>query len=147
VSFPSRDGEDSLLRAVWNQRDHAGWWLFEVPLGYPIGTPPPVSARRLDALVLPESAARLSDAKQDLVELDTAIEGQPVELIEAKWDLNTSVIGQLLCGTSMFTAQYPTHGPIKLTAVVVRANDAALRWFCDVEGIEVIQVEQATAPS
>ncbi len=121
-------------------RNHAGWWHFEVPLGYPPGTAPPGRARRLDALVIPNAPSQLSQEKEDLAELPKALDGQPVELIEAKWELNVDVIGQLLCGASMFTAQYPTHGPLKLTAVVVRANDAALRWFCDLEriGVEVV---------
>lgn len=143
MNFPGRQGEDSLLRALWEQRAEAGWWLFELPVGYPRGESPPGRSRRIDAVVLPQSPARLSGKSQDLSEFDAAVAGQSVELIEAKWDLNASVIGQLLCGVSMFTRQHPTHGPIKPIALVVRAPDAALRWFCDREGIEVIEVDPA----
>jgi hypothetical protein len=89
---------------------------------------------------LPDSKSRISEQLEDLDDVVDALEGRPVELIEAKGELNIDVIGQLLCGASMFSSKYPQHGQLRLTAVVADAGDAALRWYCDLERIQVVQV-------
>lgn len=138
MTFPvGTKREGPLLKALWEQRSQSGWWLVEVPLGIP-GAEAAPSDRRLDALVLPEAPDRVSDQDQHLHELSSAVESQPVELIEAKASLDVDVIGQLLCGAAMFTGKYPRHGPMTLTALVGTADDAALKWCCDLENIEVL---------
>jgi hypothetical protein len=140
MTFPVRDRhwEDLLLAALWAERAEGGWWLQELPVGY--SKEPSPSDRRIDAVVLPEGPGKVSPPNQDFEKFEEAVAGQPVELIEAKSSLNIDVIGQLLCGASMFSWKYPNHGPLRLTAVVEHAEDAALRWYCDVDRIEVIQV-------
>jgi hypothetical protein len=141
LRFPGTSYEDNLLRAAWVQRGQSGWWLKEVGLGYP-GEPPSHSDRRLDALILVDAPAKVSDKGEDLDEMSEVIEaGGTVELVEAKKELNTNVLGQLLCGLSMFRAKYEGRDPIKMTAVVGRAEDAALSWYCAQEGIEVVRVD------
>ncbi len=140
MRFPVRDPnwEDLLLAALWAERKQAGWWLMELPVGY--SKKRSQSDRRIDAVVLPDSPEHISSPSQDLEKVDGAVDGKPVELIEAKGDLDIDVIGQLLCGASMFSRRYPNHGQLKLTAVVEHADDAALRWYCDAERIEVVEV-------
>ena len=140
MKFPIRSHhwEDRLLAGLWEQRSHDGWWLQELRVGY--SKAPSRSDRKIDAIVLPESPPLISGPDQDLDALEEAIAGRPVELIEAKSHLNVDVIGQLLCGASMFSWKYPNHGRLTLTAVVEHADDAALSWYCDVDRIDVIEV-------
>lgn len=141
MRFPGTSFEDDLLRGAWVQRGRSGWWLKEVGLGYP-GERRTRHDRRLDALILVDAPAQVSDKGEDLDEMAEAIAaGRPVELVEAKRELNTNVIGQLLCGLWMFRAKYARHDSIKLAAVVARAEDAALSWYCTQAGIEVVRVD------
>jgi hypothetical protein len=140
VRIPGRRYEDALLRQLWEQRGRAGWWLFEVPLGAPGARAASRRNRRLDALVLPDHASAVSPQLKDLDELDQLPAGQTFELIEVKKRLIPGVVGQLLCGLSMFTERYPEHGRLTLTAVVEDLGDAAMRWYCDLERIDVVQV-------
>jgi hypothetical protein len=128
--------EDLLLRAYWHGRRGDGWWFPEFAIGD--GT---AARRRIDAVVLPASPARLSTDHADRDAFLESVTGAPVEIVEVKRRLNTAVIGQLLCGSAMFDALAPGHGPITLTALVHRAPDAALRWFCYTERIRIIEIE------
>lgn len=94
--------------------------------------------RRIDAVFLDWSEARSSTQNQDLDEFAEAVVDSPVELIEAKERLNVDVVGQLLAAASTFSSRFPGHGPLRLTAVVGRDSDAALRWYCASVGIEVV---------
>ena len=141
MTIPGSSFEDGLLRALRRQRDERGWWLLELPIGYPKALAGSRGNRRVDAVVLPTHPARVSPQLQDLAAFESNVGGCEVELIEAKRTLNVDVIGQLLCGASMFTAKYPEHGPLRLTALVADAGDAALRWYCHTERIEVIKVD------
>lgn len=69
--------------------------------------------------------------------------GAAVELIEAKRDLNTDALGQLLCGERMFAESWPGVGHLVLTACVGKSCDEALSWFCSERGISV-EVPQAS---
>jgi hypothetical protein len=77
----------------------------------------------------------------DLQPFGRALHGADVEVVEAKRELNTAVIGQLLCGLSMFSVEYPSHGRVTLTALVNRAPDAAVRWYCQVERIQIVELD------
>lgn len=141
MRFPGSKYEDGLLRALWEQRRREGWWLKEVGLRYPPAEPSPRD-RFLDALIVLDAAPKVSDKRQDIPEMEEAIrDGAQLEFVEAKKYLNTNVIGQLICGLSMFKAMYPGHGPLKLVAVVGHDKDAAMHWYCEREGIEVIRVD------
>ena len=141
MTIPGGKFEDALVRAYWQSRAQSGWWLLELPIGYPTSSAGSARNRRIDAVVLPQSRPRVSPQLQGLDDFAEAVEGADVEIVEAKRGLNTAVIGQLLCGLSMFTARYPNHGPLKLTALVHRADDAALKWYCHTERIEVVELE------
>ncbi len=57
------------------------------------------------------------------------------ELIEIKWELNRGVIGQALVAVELFKVKYQVAQvqPVILCTKV----DAALKWFCDQQGIIV----------
>jgi hypothetical protein len=145
--IPGPRFEDALLRGLWEQRSRSGWWLLEVPLGYPGTGAASRANRRIDAIVLPEARAGVSPYLGDLEAFEGSLGYGDVELIEAKRELNVDVIGQLLCGASMFTSRYPQHGRLRLIALVAGARDAALRWFCHVERIEVITIDPSWLPA
>jgi hypothetical protein len=138
MTIPGRKFEDALLRAYRQQR--AGWWFLELPVGYRRaggGSPP---RRRIDAVILPNASDAVSTDLEDLQSVARALDGADVEIVEAKRELNTAVIGQLLCGLSMFSAEYPSHGRVTLTAIVNRAPDAAVRWYCQLERIQIVEL-------
>lgn len=97
--------EDALLNALWKKRGGRNWWLVEVPIGYADAPPNSRRHRRVDAVVLERRRRKVSPRLCDLDEFKGAVEGAPVELIEAKKRLNVQVVGQLLAGASMFAAR------------------------------------------
>jgi hypothetical protein len=141
VTIPGRKFEDALLRAYRQHR--AGWWFLELPVGYRRaggGSPP---RRRIDAVILPDASDAVSTDLADLQPFGGALHGADVEIVEAKRELNPAVIGQLLCGLSMFSAEYPSHGRVTLTALVNQAPDAAVRWYCQVERIQIVELARS----
>ena len=135
--------EDRLLHDLWDQRGRKGWWLAEVPVGFKLRHDE-AGARRLDAVVVDWPGERHSSGQEDLTELaDVVAKGAAVELIEAKRDLNTDALGQLLCGERMFAESWPGVGHLVLTACVGKSCDEALSWFCSERGISV-EVPQAS---
>lgn len=130
-------GEDEMLHALWNRREHHGWWLAEVPVGFR-GTHNDGGSRRIDAVVVGSPEPRHSAGGLDLEEFGEVVaQGVPVELIEAKKNLNADTIGQLLCGADLFSRSWPGHGTITLTACVRRPGDEAVQWLFDEHDIAV----------
>jgi hypothetical protein len=98
--------------------------------------------RRIDAVILPDARDVVSTPTSRTCSRSVApFTGLTVEVVEAKRELNTAVIGQLLCGLSMFSVEYPSHGRVTLTALVNRAPDAAVRWYCQVERIQIVELD------
>lgn len=139
--IPVSTYEDALLNGLWRRRGESNWWLLEVPIGYADAPANSRQHRRIDAVVLAADQSRISAPLQDLDEFTEAVLDAKIEMIEAKKRLNVSVVGQLLAGASMFSARYPSHGPVTLTAVVEHDRDAALRWYCASVGIDVVEVD------
>jgi hypothetical protein len=139
VTIPGRKYEDALLRAYRQQR--AGWWFLELPVGYRRAGGGSPRCRRIDAVILPNASHAVSSDLADLQPFARALHGADVEIVEAKRELNTAVIGQLLCGLSMFSAEYRSHGRVTLTALVSRAPDAAVRWYCSTERIQIVELD------
>jgi hypothetical protein len=125
---PKPGSEDRFLNELWRRRERKGWWLAEVPLG----------TRRADAVVLAASEPAQSAEGEHLGDFSASVaSGAEVEILEAKKELNVGVIGQLLAASLLFTTSYPGHGRIALTAVVSKASDEPLEWFCNRVGIKV----------
>ena len=121
---PKPRSEDEILHDLWDQRERAGWWLAEVPIG--AGAP-----RRLDAAVIPWQGSRHSKAGDDVIEEFRAAvaDGAPVELIEAKWRPTEEALGQLLGGKHMFSEEYPGHGELSMTACVRECGNEPAQWL------------------
>ena len=113
------------------RREQAGWWLAELPVGE--GAP-----RRFDAVAVAGVDKRQSPGGSDLDDFRSSVaEGNDVELIEVKKELNEQVVGQLLAGAPMFSEEYPGHGELSLTACVKKPGDEAIEWFRKRSGINL----------
>ena len=113
---------------------------FEVPVAGPRVA---ASHRYIDAVRIADPAGKgtCTDYNKHSTAFEADLEaahaeGWDVELLEAKNKLNRSVIGQVIIAGDLFCDQFTTYGPIRL-AVVVGAEDAALRKVCDRRGIGV----------
>lgn len=126
------DFEDAqILRYFEDAHRHSGWLIQEVP----------VADRRLDGLHVPtgEAGRSLEHWRADM-DLKSALRDFDVEVIEAKRQLNTDVIGQVIAGANLIARQFPDHRLIRQTVVVSGEPDPALRWVCDKRGILVAAV-------
>ena len=95
----------------------------------------------LDGLHVPtgEAGRSLEHWRADM-DLKSALRDFDVEVIEAKRQLNTDVIGQVIAGANLIARQFPDQRLIRQTVVVSGEPDPALRWVCDKRGILVAAV-------
>lgn len=124
--------EDRLLANMWNDRDRHGSWFLEFGVGH--GSP-----RRIDALVIspddpPNQGADLRWA------FDQLKSGAPVEVVEAKFRLDATVIGQAVAGRSMLIEQFG-HAEPKMAVCVRNAKDQSLIDLCAKREITLIAPE------
>lgn len=139
VPFPS-SGEDWSLLRWWRQHPRRGWLWTEVAIGHlgPGAWPNPRSHRRIDAVHIPGHPVRkVRRWDNDIEAFREAVSGAEVEIVEAKRELNFSVIGQCIAGIDMFTRAYPAHGLVRPVAVVRGPLDPALLWVCRRRGIDI----------
>lgn len=97
-------------------------------------------ARRLDAvrildLRLRDGWDRVHQYSQNRRKLKDAINGHPVEVIEAKRALGRSVVGQVIVGAELLKMKYRV-GPVQKTVVCLRGN-RSIEKVCKNLGIHV----------
>ena len=133
-----RTFEDKLLAAY---HDAVGGRMYtEVAIAWSRGYmdwPAGHSHRSIDAVRLVEPYF-----EEDIIpfanhgpEVLNSVEEADVELIEVKQDLNRNVIGQVVAGRDLFSADYE---PASIKGIALCANtDSALEWVCEQENIIV----------
>ena len=96
----------------------------------------PGRARRIDAVLIPGGKRQVHpQGSYSAEEAAEAIRGSVVHVIEAKYALNRSVIGQVMVAKHLIKE---AMNPASVTMVVVHAHDSLdLREFCEVNGIRV----------
>ncbi|MFM7272087.1 MAG: hypothetical protein ACKO2C_10720 [Actinomycetes bacterium] len=124
--------EDRLLEQYFDVAlDGQGTLWFEVVIG----------SARLDALYVPNVPGGRSFWGGDVDHLAATIAEHDVEVIEAKWELNLDVIGQVIAGAVMLAHESPRHRLVRQTVVVGKSHDSALEWLCAKRGIRVVQLD------
>ncbi len=125
--------EDFVLADYFAQ--NPGLYFAEVPVGNPGSFPwsPPTNPRKIDAVKIIDSDFRnggIFNSGNDITNLKEVFRLKKIQLIEAKQQLNRTVIGQLLVAKELFKEQYQPK-EISLVAVVnENISDGALVWVC-----------------
>lgn len=138
-AWQPRTAEDRLIHGYW--QSCGGRVYLEVPVGgaetsgiWGRGH----QVRRIDAIRMAsaEDRAAIMCKSGYPTEFQNDLSGTTlVELIEAKRFLNRPVIGQVIAGATMFTAQY---GVKTVPVILCFDTDTALSWVCEKHGIRVV---------
>ncbi len=123
--------EDELLQKYINQ--NPGELYLEVPVGITSGLS---TARRIDGLLIPGKITTIYPPNElNIEKLKNKVKGKTIHLIEAKRDLNRTVIGQVLVAEKLLDKEYQPSKILK--AVVCTNSNEDLEWFCKESDISV----------
>ena len=125
--------EDSLL-SVYVAKN-PGLYFTEVPVGNPGSYPwdSPSNPRKIDAVRIIGTKSinhRIFKSGKDIAKLKKVFLAKRIQLIEAKQQLNRTVIGQLLVARELFEEQYNPKKISLLTLLNENITDGALYWVC-----------------
>ena len=123
--------EDRLLARYLDAQP--GELFLEVPVGR---NEDRSTARWVDGVLVPGDETRVhARGAYDISSFSRKISGETVHLIEAKAQLQSHVIGQVMVGRQLLLRDF---GPAEVTPVVVCERDSLdMSWYCDQEGIKV----------
>lgn len=124
--------EDWSIGHWWERHPRQGLLWFEVEVGGagPGGWSNRRSARRIDAVHMPDHPRRELLVWNGADGFAREIQHRELELVEAKGELNLAVVGQCLGAVDMLSRAYPQHGRLIPTAVVRFDPDERLAWVC-----------------
>lgn len=122
--------EDHLLQAYFDE--HPGTAYLELPVSVLSDSS---RARKIDAVLISGEPEKVyAPSEYSLDKAAEAIRGKPVRVIEAKYSLNRSVIGQVMVAKHLIER---VMEPSEVVMDVVYAEDNAdLKEFCEVQGIK-----------